>query len=50
MEHLKKFPLKELTITKKGNFDKRYKLTLSYLDFCEKANKDPEQYYKENLK
>ena len=50
MEQLKKFPLKELTITKKGNFDKRYKLTQSYLDLCEKANQDPLRYYHENCK
>ena len=50
LRELKKFPLKELKITKDKLFDKRFTLTKIYLDLCEKAKKDPEQYYKENLK
>ncbi len=50
LKELKKFPLNELKMTKDKLFDKRLKQTKAYLDLCEKAQKDPEQYYKENFK
>jgi len=49
LRKLQIFPLEELRMTKKGFFDKRYKLTQNYLDLCEKADQDPFKYYNENL-
>ena len=48
MEQLKKFPLKELRITKKGDFDVRSQLTHIYLDLCKKADQDPLDFYYKN--
>ena len=50
LEQLGKFPLGDLRITLKGFFDRRYNVTHAFLDLCQKAGKDPLQYYYENLK